>query len=63
MFVLAIGLCEVQEGLHDGSVLDDEFPYIARPSSASFLTSNEYDGFSTATVPCLKRLWLPDSGS
>ena len=50
MFVLRIGLGEVQEGIHVGPVLNEEFPHISRSALASFLTSKEDDLFSTAGI-------------
>src|SRR5262245_53507201 len=50
VFVLRIGLCEVQHGFHDGPVLDEEFPHIPGSAPASFLTSKEYDGSSTPKI-------------
>src|SRR6478736_9061266 len=43
MLVLWSGLGEVQNGVHDGSVLDEKFPHIPRPSTAGLLTSEEND--------------------
>ena len=50
MLVLWFGLGEVQDGVHDGSVLDEEFPYIPRPSPASLLTSEEDDRRSAPEI-------------
>ena len=41
MLMVALGLCEVHDGLYDGAILDDEFPHIAGPSSAGLPTANK----------------------
>src|SRR5262245_22906394 len=66
MLVWLISLCEVQEVLHDGPVLDEECPHIPRPSPASLLTSKEYDGFPAARIlwflVILFGIWCRDLG-
>jgi len=50
MFVLGIGVGEIQKRFHDCPVLDEEFIDIPRSSPASLLTAKEYDGFSTPRI-------------
>ena len=50
MFVLGVGVGQVQERFHDCPVLDEESINISRSSPASLLTSKEYDGFSTPRI-------------
>jgi len=46
MLMMVLGLCEVHDRLHDGAILDDEFPHIAGSSSAGLLTAKKYDSLS-----------------
>ena len=50
MLVLCSGLGKVQEWIHDGPILDEQFQYIAGSFPASFLTSKEDDVFSTVGI-------------
>ena len=50
MFVLGVGVGEVQERFHDCPVLDEEFIDIPRSSPAGLLTSKKYDGSPTPEI-------------
>ena len=50
MLMMALGLCEVHDGLHDGALLDDEFPHIAGSFSAGLLTAKKYHRLSIVGI-------------